>query len=264
MITVKTLRVAPVKGLGSLTRPEVYLETGGVAEDRRLFLLRADNSVVTLRRYPQLGRVVPDLDLSAGTLTVRLPDGTTGRSDVADAADPVRAHLFGKDRTGHVLPGAVAEALSDFLGEPVRVVWASGTGVGWDEGPVSLISRASTATVETPADDGVGAARYRMLVEVDGCEPYAEDAWIGQRWRLGGAEIAISHALDRCVVINASPVTGTVDWPGLKTLAAVRGPRQLTLGVIATVVRPGPVSLGDPVTPIDRAVAPLDGLGVER
>ena len=257
MITVSALRVAPVKGLACVERSTVDLGPTGVAEDRRLFLLRADGSVVTLRRYPQLGRVVPDLDLVAGMLTVRLPDGNTARSEVGDAGEPVQAHLFGKDRTGHVVPGAVAEALSDFLAEPVRVVWASGTGVGWDEGPVSLISRASMATVGTPAEDGRGSARYRMLVEVDGCGPYAEDAWVGRRWHLGGADVEVSHPLDRCVVINAGPVTGAPDWPGLKTLATVRGPHQLTLGVIATVLRPGPVSLGD-------AVDPLDSLGCDR
>lgn len=244
------LWTAPVKGLAALACSEVYVDADGVAEDRRLFLLRADGSVVTLRRFPSLARVVPDLDLPTKTLTVVLPDGTSASTGLGSLAEPVSAVLFGKTRAGHVLPGPVADALSDFVGEPLRLVWAGGPGVGWDEGPVSLISRASIQTVGTPHDDGRGATRYRMLIEVDGCEAYEEDTWVGGRWQLGTAEVEVSHRLERCVVINGSPVTGEQDWAGLKTIAARRGPRQLTLGVIAIVVQPGLVRLGDTV---DRA-----------
>ena len=241
------LWVAPVKGLAGIARTQVYLDTAGVAEDRRLFLLRADGSVVTLRRYPQLARVVPALDLPAKTLTLSLPDGTSVRTGLSDVTEAVSATLFGKPRTGHVLPGRVADALSDFVGEPIRVVLATGSGMGWDEGPVSLISQSSIRAVDTPSDADRNATRYRMLVEVDGCEAYQEDTWVGARAQVGAAEVEVSHRLERCVVVNHNPVTGTQDWSGLKTIAARRGVRQLTLGVIATVVRPGWVRLGDPV-----------------
>lgn len=247
-----SLSTAPVKGLAALARTQVYVDVDGVAEDRRLFLLRADDSVVTLRRFPGLARVVPDLDLQAKTLTVAFPDGTSVSTGLNGVTERVSAALFGKTRAGRVLPGPVAAALSDFVGEPLRLVWASGPGVGWDEGPVSLISRASIRTVGTPHDDGRGATRYRMLVEVDGCEAYEEDTWVGGRRQLGAAEVEVSHRLERCVVINGSPVTGELDWPGLKTIAAHRGPRQLTLGVIATVVQPGLVRLGDAVGRVGR------------
>jgi uncharacterized protein YcbX len=86
-----------------------------------------------------------------------------------------------------------------------------------------------------------------MLIEVDGDSPFVEDGWIGAEVSLGSARIRISHSLNRCLVINHSPVSGTKDWAGLKTLAVRRGPEQLTLGVIATVERPGTVRVGDEV-----------------
>jgi uncharacterized protein YcbX len=246
VITVERLQVAPVKGLAALSRRQIELEADGVAEDRRVLLLHADGSVVTMRRHPELVQVVPDLDLAAGRIAVRLPDGTVACSPLDEAGEPIVSTLFGKERTGRVLPGAVAQALSGFAGEPLRVVVAESTGVGWDEGPVSLISRASAVAVGSP-DDGPGLPRYRMLIEVDGDSPFVEDGWVGAEVSLGTARIRISHSLDRCLVINHSPVTGKKDWPGLKTLAASRGPDRLTLGVIASVERPGIVRVGDEV-----------------
>lgn len=248
MHTVTKLRVAPVKGLGVVRRERVLLETQGVAEDRRLFLLRTDGSVVTQRRYPELTRVLPDLDLARGTLSVTFPDGTAATSHVNETGEELRATLFGKDRSGRLVPGPVAEALSDHVAEPLRLVLADSTGVGWDEGPVSILGRASADAVEVPDGHGASATeRFRMLVEIAGTAPYAEDSWVGAQLRLGAAMVRVTQPLGRCVIINHSPDTGKKDWDGLRTLAALRGHERVTLGVIATVDRPGEVRVGDTV-----------------
>lgn len=247
---VTTLRVAPVKALRSVRRDRVVLERQGVAEDRRLFLLDAHGAVITLRDHPQLTQVVPDLDLAEHTLSVRLPGGTVATSELTATGEPVNTTLFGKDRSGRVVAGPVAGALSDYVGEPVRLVLADRTGVGWDEGPVSLIGRASAEAVAAPEEPGAPPAeRFRMLVEIGGVDAYEEDSWPGRRVRLGeDVVLQVTHPLGRCVIINSSPATGAKDWQGLKTLAALRGPDRVTLGVIASVERPGAVSVGDTVT----------------
>jgi uncharacterized protein len=248
---VAVLRIAPVKGLAAIRRERVRLVAGGVPEDRRLFLLAADGSVVTQRRYPRLTQVVPDLDLSRGTLSVRLPDGVTATSPLEPVGARVAATLFGKDRSGRMLPGAVEQALSDVAGEPLRLVLAEQIGVGWDEGPVSVIGRASAEAVGTPVGAGSEAGdRYRMLVEVEGTAAFEEDNWIGLLLGLGTARLRVSHPLGRCVVINHSPATGAPDWDGLRTLAA-RGRDRMSLGVIAEVERPGEVAVGDRVSITD-------------
>lgn len=249
MIRVAALRVAPVKALSAVYRASVSLEAQGVAEDRRLFLVDADGAVVTLRRHPELTRVVPDLDLAGQTLTVALPDGVGATSTLTSTGEELRSRLFGKDRSGRLVAGPVADALSDYAGEPVRLVLADRTGVGWDEGPVSLLGRASAGAVGTPADDPVPVtARFRMLVELEGSGPFEEDSWIGRHLRLGQALVRVTHPLQRCVVINHSASTGRKDWDGLRMLAASRGRDRLSLGVIAAVVEPGAVRIGDEVT----------------
>jgi uncharacterized protein YcbX len=241
--TVAALNVAPVKALG-LTHPDqVRLDVDGVAEDRRLFLLRPDGSVATMRDHPTLTAVVPDLDLAAGKITVTLPDGVSVTSALDVTGDTVTARLFGKQRTGGVVPGEVADALSAYVGERLRLVLADRTGVGWDEGPVSLLARASAAAVGTPAAPGEPTRRYRMLVEVDGADAFSEDDWVGRRLEVGTATLRVTHALGRCVVVNHDPDRGTKDWAGLHAITRLRP--DVTLGVIADVDRPGVVRVGD-------------------
>jgi uncharacterized protein YcbX len=261
VITVSRLQVAPVKGLAALSRQQLHVQSDGVAEDRRLLLLSNNGSVVTLRRVPELVRVVPDLDLINRVLAVTLPNGTIAISDLAVAGEEVTSRLYGKDRPGRVVPGRVAEALSDQVGEQLRLVFTERVGLGWDEGPVSLLSQASAAGIATPLDtaassvdglreqDLLSSARYRMLIEVAGTRPFEEDSWVGGQVQIGHVLLYVTHALERCVVINHHPRTGAKDWAGLKTLAARRGRDHMTLGVIARVDQSGVISVGDPVEP---------------
>lgn len=248
MHRVAALRLAPVKALGSVLHESIQLERNGVAEDRRMFLLGADGSVLTQRRHPSLTAVVPALDLAAGSISVTFPDGTTVTSALPATGERLRSRLFGKDRAGRLVPGEAADALSDYVAEPVRLVLADRTGVGWDEGPVSLLGTASADAVAPPSHPGEpSTARFRMLIEVDGTTPYEEDSWVGRRLGLGGTRLRVTHPLERCVYINHSPTTGDRDWDGLKTLLGHRGPAGICLGVIADVEQPGQIRVGDAV-----------------
>ena len=242
MLSVAAINVAPVKALGLAQPHRVRLEPEGVPEDRRLFLLREDGSVATLRTHPRLTSVRPDLDLHACTLGLTFPDGSVTGS-VLEPREAVGAELFDRRRNGHVVPGEVADALSELAGERLRLVLADRTGEGWDEGPVSVLARASVQQVGTPESGERSARRFRMLFEVAGAEPFVEDTWIGRRIRIGEAVVRVTHALGRCLVINHDPDDGAKNWRGLHTLAEHRP--DLSLGVIADVVEPGEVRVGD-------------------
>jgi hypothetical protein len=159
----------------------------------------------------------------------------------------VEARLFGKDRSGRVVQGPLADTLSRYVGRPVRLVLADTAGVGWDEGPVSLVSRASADALRPPGDATSRSRRFRMLIEVDGVDAHGEDAWVGHRVRIGGAVIGVTHTLYRCVVINQDPDDPHEVWPGLHKLAEHRAGGRLTLGVIADVDAPGSICVGDTV-----------------
>jgi uncharacterized protein len=244
MVTVSRLQVAPVKGLSVVECDEICLDADGVAEDRRLYLLAEDGSVATLREHPGLAAVTPALDLTAGTVSLAFPDGTTLTSSLDAAGEPVTATLYGRARPGRVLEGPLSEALSAYAGARLRLVLHDRAGLGWDEGPVTVISRASMADL-APGDDVERARRFRMLVEVDGPTAYEEDGWVGHRLTVGSTRLEVTERLGRCVVITRSPDSGRPDWPGLKQLVAVRG--DTGLGVIARVSTPGTIRVGDRV-----------------
>ena len=129
-------------------------------------------------------------------------------------------------------------------------------GAGNDDLPASILSTASMrelvarAETDTPGD----ARRFRMLVEVDGCErPHEEDEWIGRRVRAGGAVVRVLQPIPRCAVTTQDPATGIRDFKTrhlIKDYRGVRGGKYLDFGVGAEVAEPGPIRLGDPVEPL--------------
>jgi hypothetical protein len=245
-VTVRRLRVAPVKALACVDRQAVHLSLDGVPEDRRLFMVDASGAVVTQRQHPRLAGVVPELDLASGTLALRTGPDAVVVAALEPLGEPVATTLFGKSRFGHVVARAAGAVLSDMVGEPLRLVLAA-PGTGWDEGPVSLLSSASAQAVLPSGGSGPDTLRFRMNVEMDGLEPFAEDGWVGRTLRLGQAVVRVTQPLGRCVLVNHSPVTGEKDWDGLRELARIRGRDAVDLGVIASVVTPGDVRIGDEV-----------------
>jgi uncharacterized protein YcbX len=122
----------------------------------------------------------------------------------------------------------------------------------FDDGPVSLLGTATLRWVEEMLPGTVvDVRRFRPNLVVRTEEPFIEEAWVGRAIRIGGAdgvELAVAAALPRCVMITS----GQADLPHapevLKLLAmrSGDGPR---LAVVAGVVRPGVIAVGDAVSP---------------
>jgi len=250
---VAALSVAPVKGLAVVAVDALALGPDGAAEDRRFLLLDARGEVATARRYPTLIGVRPAWDGAARTLRLAFPDGTEAEG-VVEHGEPVAADLFGKLRTGWEVRGPFDAALSAFAGAPLRLVEAGAPGTGWDEGPVTFASRASLAAVARwSGRRTVDPRRFRMTALLDGPgedgAPFAEDAWVGRELAFGEARLRAVAPLERCAVVTRHPDSGRRDWDGLRVLADQRGRDRVCLGVIADVVAPGTVRVGDAVEP---------------
>jgi uncharacterized protein YcbX len=124
-----------------------------------------------------------------------------------------------------------------------------------DRGPrgaVSLISRASLARLaEAAGEPSVDARRFRMLIEVDGVGPHAEDAWVGREARVGDASILFTGHVGRCLITSRDPDTGVIDLPTLDIIDSYRGEidttEPLPFGIFGEVRRQGRVRVGDVV-----------------
>lgn len=160
------------------------------------------------------------------------------------------------------MEGPWSAALTEFVGEPVHLVAVDTPGAAVDVHPVTLVSSASIERLRsmTPGGERLNHRRFRMLVEVGGCEAHEEDTWVGRRVRLGEATVGVVGPVPRCVVTNENPETGVVDFSTLKSIARYRGELaedlttpvehlpdggKVIFGVYATVEEPGAVRLDD-------------------
>ena len=256
MKTVSRLSIAPVKGMGLVHPAEIRLESFGVASNRRFYVVDAEG-----RRYGQirdgtLVRIAADYDAEAERLSLRFPDGSTadGRVELGEA---LVTDFYGRPVRGRVVEGPWSDAVSRYAGRPLRVVRADdpGAGVDRDRGTVTMVSEASLDELARQAGrDGVDGRRFRMLVDVAGCEPHEEDSWVGGTVRVGEAVVRLHEQVARCAITTQNPETGVPDFDSLREIVRYRGTRaadgkNIDFGVFGEVEQPGRVRVGDPVEP---------------
>jgi uncharacterized protein YcbX len=98
--------------------------------------------------------------------------------------------------------------------------------------------------------------RFRINLELDGCEPFEEDSWSGAIVCVGQAVVRILGQVPRCVVTTHDPDTGRKDFDTLKRITAFRPlmsePRGVPFGMYAEVERAGRITVGDAVEPVPR------------
>jgi uncharacterized protein YcbX len=186
---------------------------------------------------------------------MRFPDGAVVEGDARATGERIHSTTGTIDVHGAIVPGPWDDRLSRLAGRPVRLARADRAGSGLN-GPVTLISDGSLARLAREAGrDGIDARRFRMLFELEGCDPHEEDTWEGRVFAIGGAVIRVGGPVDRCAVTTRDPETGERDLDTLRLLADYRGRREsdgaVLFGVYGSVVEPGRVRVGDPVEPRD-------------
>lgn len=222
--------------------------------------------LVEIRRFPvksMLGEVVAAADVGERGLTgdrlwaVRDADGKFGsgkntrrfrrmpglfdfRAHTAEPAPVVempdgRRYSAG-DPAGH-------RAVGELLGRPVTLTPEASV-PHHDEGPVSLLTTASLRALSQLSGGEVAPLRFRANLLIDGAgDGFPEDTWPGRRLRVGAdVVLRIVRPLTRCVMIDMAQDGAVARNDLLKTLAAHH---RMTLGVMATVERPGRIADGD-------------------
>lgn len=227
---------------------------------------RAAASVVALHCYPvksMLGErvgnltldkrgVVADRTWAVRTLEGKIGSGKNTRRFAAVAGlQQVRARL-GEEGVLVTLPDGsshrgdsvvLQERLSRLVGEPVTLVPESDV-THFDDGPVSLIARASVEAVAQFRGEHVDESRFRPNIVVDQVDGFDEESWLGRRLCIGSAVLSVDMPSPRCVMIDQA----TADLPPQHgNLLAVGRLNNARLGVIAHVVQPGIVRLGDSI-----------------
>jgi uncharacterized protein len=253
---VVRISIAPVKSLGLVHPEEVLLEADGVTGDRRFWLRDEQGALYAGKRDGTMLQIRPSWDEATRRLELAFPDGSVA-DGVVELGPAVEAELYGLPRPSRRVFGPWQDAISRHVGRPVELLWADGGAVDRSPqgGTVSLVSRGSLDRLqeEIGAGEPVDGRRFRMMFEIDGVAAHEEDTWIGGEVQVGGATIAVIGDVGRCVLTSRDPDTGEVDLPTLSALAGYRREgidEPLPFGVVARVVVPGRVRVGDIARPL--------------
>ncbi len=249
---VAWITIAPVKGLGLVSRDAVELTQDGVAEDRRFYLVDARGKMVNGKRFGPFATVHPAVADEA--LTLRFAGGMEVSGPI-EVGDRVQTRFFGSARAARPVHGPFSEALSELAGQPITLVEPEQPAM--DRGRGGAFSLLSSAAL-----NGFDPRRFRMLFGVDGIPAHAEDDWIGERVRIGDAVVRPLSGTGRCLITSQDPDTGVADMDMLAHIRSFRGSgfdslgEPLPFGVHGAVAQPGTVRLGDPVEPLSPRRAP--------
>ena len=253
---VARISIAPVKALGLVHPDAVELGRGGVAGDRRFWLLDADGRLMNGKRVGMLVGVRPAWDEATGRLSLAFPGGDLVEGTV-ELGDEVEPELYGVPHASNRVVGPWEEALSRYAGMSLTLLRSRNGAVdrGVGGGAVSLVSRASLERLreEAGSERPVDGRRFRMLFEIDGVGAHEEDEWLGARVQVGEAVVAPVGDVGRCAVTTHDPDTGVPDLDTLGVLAGYRREGRtepLPFGVHGAVVAAGRVRVGDPVRPL--------------
>jgi uncharacterized protein YcbX len=260
--TVARLSIAPVKSLGLVHPDELELEAYGVRGNRRFWLVDSTRRLFNGKRGGPMVQIAPEWDEASRILALTFPDGTRVDGTV-ELGEPVDAVMYRHPHPSRRVVGPWEAAISDFVGEPLTLLWAETHAVdrGYRGGTVSLVSRGSLEKLgrEGGARGPLDGRRFRMLFEIDGVAPHQEDEWLDRQVRIGDATIQLHGDVGRCVVTSHDPDRGVTDFDTLGTLARYRREgrdEDLPFGVYGTVAVPGRVRVGDLVQPLqERLIA---------
>jgi len=256
MRTVARFSLTPVKSTALHHPDEIRLERYGAVGDRDFYFARPDGRFVAGASFGPLVRIRAEHDRGAERLSLTFPDGSTAEGHACDFGEPVWTSMWGRPRRGRVVEGPFTEALTSFAGSPLRLVRCEKPGEVIDEWPATIVTTASIEEFGRRAGDDRrrDGRRFRMLIELDGCEANEEDSWRLRRVRSGEALVRVLDPVPRCVVTTQDPRTGVKDVDTLNVLAAYRGRpdgKHVEFGRYAEILEPGTIRVGDEALLVD-------------
>ena len=224
---VAALTRYPVKSVVGEDLTAVNVDRRGVEGDRLWAVRDADGKLGSGKSSRRFRKMDGLLSLSASydgaTPVVAFPDGTSARGD-----DP-----------------EVHERLSRHVGRAVRLAREDDV-PHFDEADLHLLTTSSLARISELHGSPVDARRARanLLVDNGTDAGFDEDDWLGRTVRIGGVELRILRPMERCVMVTM-PQIGLPEERGL--LARIGEANETNLGLVAEVVSPGRMRVGDPV-----------------
>jgi uncharacterized protein YcbX len=229
----------PVSSLSGESLSDAAIDPDGVRGDRLAGIVDAASGEIAAPEKKRRWRTAPEIQarLADGGIELRLPGGAWLAAEGAATSAALAGHLgFAAEIRRH--PGQGSNGAPTV--EP-----------RYKRNHIHLLSTASLATLQALLPDSrVHPRRFRpnLVVELplDPAGPFPETAWgIGREFTIGTVRLAVAEPCQRC----AFTVLAQGDQPqDPAVLAAITQHNGTHFGVLCSVLAPGNVSLGDPLT----------------
>lgn len=180
-LSARVLATTPVKGMAQHFPDSLRLGPRGAQADRSFYLIDEHGGMVNGKRHGPLVPLRAEYSPEEQWLSVCFPDGAIVARDVSARDAHVETSFYGRSAGGRVVAGPWAEALSAYVGMPVQLTASEQLGDDVDIHPVTIESTASIEALgRSTAYRTIDRRRFRMLIEVGGCDAYDGDTWPGE------------------------------------------------------------------------------------
>lgn len=270
--TVTRLRRYPVKSMLGEDVPHSDVDAAGLAHDRRLALIHTGTGKVASAKKPRTWRALLTLSATMHDSAVRItfPDGSSILSANPGADDALSAFLdqpvtltTTPPRDATLDRAVPEEVLRAGIGAEVPVTTISIAGISpagtfFDYAPLHLITSSTLAEMAANVPSGaVHAERYRPNIVIATRTPgFTENDWYDRDLRIGASlVIRVAARTPRCAIPTLRHGALPRDPEALRVLANHNrvvpmgdSHPEPCAGVYATVVHPGHIGEGDPVS----------------
>ena len=205
----------PVKSLRGELLQEAEVLTTGIRGDREIVVVsKSRDRIITSRTHHRLLGLQGGISSETHQATI---DGIAWNS-----------------------PEALA-LVEETVGEPVHLVHVTGT-ERFDVLPLLVATDGAISAF------GVDRRRFRPNILIGGVEGLMERQWEGKQLRIGEVEIHVAQLRARCVMTTYDPDTLQQDR---NVLFRIVKELDGTMALDCSVVTPGTIRVGDPVTLVE-------------
>jgi uncharacterized protein YcbX len=265
-LRLKSLHIYPVKACRGVDLTAAKVLPRGLEHDRRWMIVDKAGQFLSQRNRPKLAELTVSADDAGITLHF---NKTEHRADIP-MGQRLNVTVWKSTVNALAADKAINAALSDWLGETVRLVymdaaakrptsqdWAPGHETSFADGyPVLVVNSATLDAVNdyiiASGFNPVTMARFRPNVVIQTDEPYSEDKWSSVS--IGDVALDLVKPCTRCQVTTLDPRTGAAKpQPVIAALQKLRMSsdrrnKGVLFGVNAVVRRSGRLQNGQSVT----------------
>jgi uncharacterized protein YcbX len=258
-VIVNNLSIYPVKSCREVSQNSAWVEAFGLKNDRRWMVVDETGVMLTQRKIAKMCLIQPEITETGLIIKTSAMDElyiektiTNKKVTVKVWADQCQAYDAGDE---------AANWLSQFLSIKCRLVYFpedefrqvdlnyanEGDKTAFSDGfPLLLISQGSLDDLNQRLTTPIGMNRFRPNIVVQGCQPFAEDAW--KKLRIGDVTFRIVKPCSRCVIPSINIETAEKEEEPLKTLLNYRKrENKIFFGQNVIADTKGKIEIGMPV-----------------